>query len=89
MHPETSNISNPSERQVYSIDSTPGTNAAPVCVSCQIRTGNGEDCFSHSFSFSANFQFYTHTCRGPGVPEVSTKRTSVRAKIYSFHAERK
>ncbi|OXA46400.1 Venom dipeptidyl peptidase 4 [Folsomia candida] len=74
-HPETSPLGDPSERHVYSIATT-GPNSPPECISCTVLTSTNEECRSHSVSFSANFKFYMHTCRGPGVPEVTTRFTS-------------
>lgn len=72
---------NASERHVYSVNAE-GANSSPVCISCALKTEENENCRSHSFSFSANYQLYQHSCRGPGVPEITTKWRSVRNLDY-------
>ncbi|OXA53843.1 Venom dipeptidyl peptidase 4 [Folsomia candida] len=74
-HPETSPLGDPSERHVYSVSNVE-PNSISECMTCSIPTSADEECRSHSVSFSTNFQFYMHTCRGPGVPEITTRRTS-------------
>ncbi|XP_021959118.1 dipeptidyl peptidase 4 isoform X2 [Folsomia candida] len=77
-------LGNPSERHAYYV-ALSGPNLTPQCFTCALRNGFDEECHSHSVSLSANFKFYMHTCRGPGVPEVTTRFTSNHTVAHTWN----
>jgi hypothetical protein len=74
--PQTS-TANPSETHVYTIDHPSTVQAGMNCITCGSKNNANEDCKSNSISFSSEFTYMTHSCGGPGVPQVVTKRLDV------------
>ncbi|PSN29471.1 Venom dipeptidyl peptidase 4, partial [Blattella germanica] len=63
----------PAVRHLYKVFDNPDTAPNdPQCLSCSVKTVRGNtDCLYASATFSTNNSYYTLTCAGPGVPEIS------------------
>ncbi|KAJ9586412.1 hypothetical protein L9F63_019941, partial [Diploptera punctata] len=65
--------SDPAVRHLFKVSDNPDIAPNdPQCLSCSVKTvGDNTDCSYTAATFSRNNSYYTLTCAGPGVPEVS------------------
>lgn len=63
----------PAVLHLYSVSDNPETAPnKPLCISCAVRTvTDNTQCLYVKSTFSLDSSYYTLTCSGPSVPEVS------------------